>query len=329
MRARIVRLVLAYVRRRRGPAADALRLQLGLPATVETDDEVVLPLASLHDFLEAVERAAEDPFLGLHVAADYRRGAYGVMEFACRSAPTLRGAMLRIVRFSKLMNDHVEVTFDEKDGVAIIEQRLAASPLCLGRHANEFFVATLLDQARLLSGKPCVPTRVWFAHPRPQKVDELVTAIGTSNLEFQREANGFAWPSEVLDHAILTADPALLDVLEKHASVALAQLPAAPDFMGDVRAAIRECLRHEAPTVDRIASDLRLSPRTLQRRLTEEGTSFARVYESVREELARVYVADPDKPLAEIASLLRYAEVSAFLRAFKRWTGQTPRQFRG
>lgn len=329
MRARIVRLVLAYVRKRSGDEASALVRRFGLPATAETDDEVTLPLASLHELLDEAERVTSDPFLGLHVAVDYRRGAYGVMEFACRSAPTLRDALLRIVRFSKLMNDHVEVTFEEKDGLGIVEQRLAASPLCLGRHANEFFVVTLLDQARLLSGDDCVPARAWFAHARPKDPGELVRALRTSSIEFQREANGFALPSRVLDRPLATADPALLDVLDKHASVALEQLPDAADFVTEVRRAVRERLRREIPTVDKVASDLHLSARTLQRRLGEEGTTFARVYESVREELARVYVADPAMALSEIAALLRYAEVSAFLRAFKRWTGQTPRQFRG
>ena len=81
-------------------------------------------------------------------------------------------------------------------------------------------------------------------------------------------------------------------------------------------------------TLESIASEMRMSPRTLQRRLTTEGTTFARVYETVREELARAYVADAKMPLTEIAFLLGYAELSAFLRAFKRWTGKTPSQFR-
>lgn len=329
MRARIVRLVLAYVRKRGGDA-NALVRRFSLPATAETDDEVTLSLGSLHEFLEAAERIIDDPFLGLHVAADYRRGAYGLMEFACRSAPTLRDALLRIVRFSRLMNDHVEVTFDEKEGVACVEQRLAASPLCVGRHANEFFVATLLDQARLLSGNDCVPVRAWFAHAKPKVVDELVAALRTTAIEFQREANGFALPSRVLDLPIHTSDPPLLDVLDKQAGTALAQLPdAATDFVTDVRRAVRERMRRETPTLEKVAGDLHLSARTLQRRLGEENTSFAKVYESVREELARIYVADPDMPLGEIAAVLRYAELSAFLRAFKRWTGQTPKQFRG
>jgi len=328
MRARIVGLVLAYMRRRGGDPGALIR-SFGLPATAETDDAVMLPLTSLHAFLEAAERATQDPFLGIHVAIDYRRGAYGVMEYASRSAPTLRDALLRIVRFSKLMTDHVDVTLEEKDGVARVEQKIASHPLCVGRHANEFFVVTLLAQGRSLVGDRCLPARVWFAHPRPKKLDELVAAVGTEQVTFDAEANGFELSGSVLDLPVLTSDPPLLDVLDKHGEESLAQRPAAADFPSQVRRAIRERLREAAPTLDGVAADLRTSPRTLQRRLSGDGTSFARVYEAVREELARAYVADPQMALSEIAFLLGYADLSAFLRAFKRWTGQTPTQFRG
>ncbi len=328
MRARIVGLVVAYVRKQGGDA-DALLRGFGLPHTTETDDEVVLSLTSLHAFLDAAEKAIDDPFLGLHVAIAYRRGAYGVMEYACRSSPTLRDALIRVVRFSKLMNDHVEVTLDEKDGAASIQQKIASHPLCVGRHANEFFVATLLDQARHLSGQPCIPLRAWFAHPKPKKLDELITALGTDVIAFDAEANGFSLPSSVLDLPILTHDPSLLGVLDNAAQKELAERPAAPDFVAQVRRAVRERMRTETPTLENVASDLGMSARTLQRRLSGERTTFLRVHETVREELARAWVADPKMPLTEIAFLLGYAELSAFLRAFKRWTGQTPSQFRG
>jgi AraC-like DNA-binding protein len=327
MRSRIVGPILGFVRSRGGDA-DALLRAFGLPSTAETDTEVVLPLPALHAFLEAAERESKDPFLGIHIAFAYRRGLFGVLEHASRSAPTLREALVRIVRFAQLMNDLVVVSLEERDGTSIIEQRVQGSPLCLGRHANEFFVATLIDQARLLSGERCIPERVWLAHPAPRRTDELASSFMTRNISFGAEANGIAIAERVLDLPILTSDPTLLEVLDQHAETSIAQRPAASDFVGQVRRALRERMRTKAPSLPDVAADLRMSARTVQRRLTSEGTSFHRLLESVREELARVYVANPKMTLAEIAFLLGYTEMSAFLRAFKRWTGKTPRQFR-
>jgi AraC-like DNA-binding protein len=328
MRSRIVGPMLAFVRAQGGDA-DGLIREFGLPATAESDAEVVLGLPVLHAFQEAAERESKDPFLGVHLAITYRRGLYGVMEYASRSAPTLREALVRIVRFAKLRQDLVVVSLEEHEGMGTIELRVDESPLCLGRHANEFVIATLIDQARLLSGERFIPQRVWLAHPAPRRVDELTSAFHTRDITFGADAIGIAIPTHVLDLPVLTSDPSLLGVLDEHAEASLAQRPAAPDFVSQVRRSIREGMASKAPSLETVATDLRMSARTIQRRLTSEGTSFQRLLESVREELARVHVADPSMPLGEIAFLLGYTELSAFLRAFKRWTGKTPRQFRG
>jgi AraC-like DNA-binding protein len=99
-------------------------------------------------------------------------------------------------------------------------------------------------------------------------------------------------------------------------------------MLAQVRAAIeRELIITGHPNIDGVARSLATSPRTLQRRLLGENTSFRDVVEEVRAELARGYL-DQQLALHDVASRLGYAEVSAFLRAFKRWTGMTPTQFR-
>jgi AraC-like DNA-binding protein len=328
MRSRIVGLVLSYVRARGGDADGILRA-IGLPASAEKDEEVVLGLPALHAFLDAAERESKDPFLGVHIAREYRRGIFGVMEYACRSAPDLREALMRIVRFASLMNDLVEITYEEDGGTATIEQRIAVSPLGLGRHANEFFAAGLLEQSFLLCGQRCVPERVWFKHPKPRSVGELEKVFGTDRITFDAAANGAAIAARFLDLPVITSDPPLLGVLDRHAEDALAQRPAVVDFVAQVRARVGERLRDAPPALETIAGDLGLSPRTLQRRLTTEGTSFQKLLESAREELARTYVKEGAMPIADIALRLGYADSTAFLRAFKRWTGKTPKQFRG
>jgi AraC-like DNA-binding protein len=96
-----------------------------------------------------------------------------------------------------------------------------------------------------------------------------------------------------------------------------------------VRHRISEKLALGAPAIADIAGALHMSPRTLQRRLADEGTSLNAIIDAVREEIARAKVLDRSLPLGEIAYLCGYSELSAFLRAFKRWTGKSPSDMRG
>src|SRR5688572_25200498 len=161
MRSQLVAPLCALVRTAGGDPV-ALLARFGLPPTAERDPEVVLPLADLRALLDAAEQATGDRFLGLHLAAHLPRGAYGVLEFTCRTAPTVREALVRIGRYMGLLNELVSVGFEERDRRGVIEQRIARDPRCVGRHGNEFFVATVLRGIRQLSGDPCRPERVWF-----------------------------------------------------------------------------------------------------------------------------------------------------------------------
>lgn len=319
MRSQLVGPALALVRRARGDA-DGLIARFQLPPTAERDAEVVLPLERLHAFFDAAEVEARDPFLGVHIAQSLPRGAYGLLEFTCRSAPTVGAALERIVRYISLLNELIEVTLDG----GVVEQRIAGQPLCVGRHGNEFFVAMLLNQARQLTGATTMrPQRVWLAHPRPRDVSLLVEALGTDRLEFDRERNGMALPPAALAVPLSTHDPALLALLDGQAEAALALRGSSSRFLGPLRQTIRDRLRDGVPTLDEAARALAMSPRTLQRRLADEGTSWNQLVDDVRKELAVRWVEEGERPLGEIAFLLGYSELSAFLRALKRWTGRS------
>jgi AraC-like DNA-binding protein len=323
MRSQLVGPALALVRAAGGDVAGLLQ-RFALPRSAERDAEVVLPIDRLQRFLDDAADAACDPFLGVHLAEQIRRGAYGLLEFSCRSAPTIGEALRRIVRYISLLNELVEVTLE--DGV--IEQRIPGQPLCVGRHGNEFFVAMLLVQARRLTDRPIVPSRAWFAHPAPRQLAPLVSLLGTDQLRFDCEKNGMALPRAVLEAPLASHDPALLALLDQQAEEALSLRSSPSRFLGQVRQKVRDHLRDGLPTVDEAARELAMSPRTLQRRLSDEGTSWAQLVDEVRQELARRWVSEGARPLGEVAFLLGYSELSAFLRAFKRWTGVSAGEFR-
>jgi AraC-like DNA-binding protein len=312
-----------------GARPDAILRELGLPAEAEHAGEVELRLSTLQAFFEAVERASGDPFVGLHVAGSLPRGTYGLVEYGVRSAPNVRGALERLSRYITLLNDLVVISFDEREGAGVVEQRIPGVPAGLGRQGNEFFVAGLLLQGRLLSGVPFVPLGAWFAHPAPPDVSKLVALLGTDRISFSAGANGLSLASEVLDLPFVTSDPPLLQLLDQKFERALARRARPTRLIERVERRLRDRLMANEPTgLEPVAEALKMSARTLQRRLADEGVTFAQLADDARRELACRYVKDGTRPLGEVAYLLGYNEMSAFFHAFKRWTGTTPSKFR-
>jgi AraC-like DNA-binding protein len=120
----------------------------------------------------------------------------------------------------------------------------------------------------------------------------------------------------------------LFAVLDTHARMLLAQRPAADDLAARVRDAIEAELRGGSPELESIARKLAMSGRTLQRRLKDEGILFNELLDAARFQAAKTYLAQRDVAGAEVAYLLGFAEASSFNHAFKRWSGQTPTDYR-
>jgi AraC-like DNA-binding protein len=324
----LVRPALALLAERGGDVRDFIRRH-ALPEDADTEREIVLDLDSLRVFLDEVSRSLGEPHLGTVVAQRTERGTWDLLEYSCRSAPDVRGALRRMSRYVRLANDVVQIRFTEyPDRSASVEQTLPGSPLVIDRHGNEFFVATVVLKCRELSGKPIRPLRVEYAHAAPEDLGLLHALLGTESLAFGQGKNAVVFDAESLDSKLVGFDPSLLSILDRYAEQALESRGSRSAFLVSVRDSIREQLVEGKAGLAVTARALGATARTLQRRLTEEGTSFGAEVESVREELARVYVSDRGRPLMEVAFLLGYSDLSTFVRAFRRWTGVTPARFR-
>jgi AraC-like DNA-binding protein len=334
MRSQLCGPALALVREAGGGAeAERLRREFGLAEDVEDGAkvaEVILPLARLEALLAEAASASRIAAFGLRLAERFPRGGYGVLEYACRTAPTARAAFERLVRYVRLLNELVTVRFDERgagdDEIAVIEQRFPEGVVPANGHLGEFFVATLLLGARALVDEACVPRRAFFVAAASPDRDALDAFLGTREVAFDARGNGLALPRALLSRPIRGADPALLALLDRQAEQLLGGQVAAGRTAELVRRRVQAAFArgHGLSTVTEIAAELGLSARTLQRRLGDEGESFAGLLDAVRHELAVAHVRERRRPLGEIAFLLGYAELSPFLRAFKRWTGKTP-----
>lgn len=264
---------------------------------------------------------AREPRAALQLAASIPAGAFGVVEYLCRSAPDLGEALRQWCRFLNLLNGAVRVELVVEGDVASV--RVVGELAERAPASHELCFALLARHARSLCGPGLKLGEVCFAHPEPPGGARAYRDAFGAPVHFGAERTELVLPRESLALPLTSADPQLAAILERHASALQAPLQTAPPLTAQVQALVREGLRTESAEVERIAAKLALTARSLQRRLRDEGTTFQAVREGVRRELASRYL-DGDLSFAEISFLLGFSEPSAFFRAFKRWTGATP-----
>lgn len=301
---------------------------LGLPP--DTGEATPVTPSLLGRLFDAAAEALDEPHLGLCLPSALKFSRYELPELAARSAATLRDSMQRLIRYAPLLGDAVAFDLAEEGGLARFSQHVRGHPRGVSAHLNEFSMAMGVHECRARTGRAMAVREVCFVHPRPRgPLDPLIAHFGTAELRFGNLKNTLVFDAAVLDAPQLTSDPRLLETADSLAEAALKKRPAAADgFRAVVERAVRERLDQPELTIRSIAAGLRMSTRTLQRRLEDEGTGFAEVLDGAREVLARELVARPEVSLSEVAFLLGFAEFATFSRAFKRWTGSPPGAFR-
>jgi AraC-like DNA-binding protein len=267
-----------------------------------------------------------DPDLGLHAALAITEGDHGALEYAARSSATMGEAVEVIGRFMRLVNDALDfrlVLEGDRAGLRL------DSRVSLPRAAADFQSAAFQMAERRYRPASFEPTyEVLFTHPRPERVDVYAQVFGHGKLQFSAPFNGFLFDRGYLQIPMPTADHKLHALMRRHAELLVAELPKAESVTEKVRALVAEQLSGGDPTVEHVAAALYMSTRTLARKLEHEGTSFKELLDDLRRRLALRYVGGHDRGLSEIAFLLGFSQTAAFHRAFKRWTGQTPLDYR-
>jgi len=313
--------------RARGADPQLVAERLGLPADAETRDEAPITADGLEELFDSAARLLGEPALGLTLPSQIQYRRYTLPELAARASATVRDAMKRIERYASLFQPQLELTLEESDGEARWRTRLRGRPRGVGRHTHEYLLAIALTHVRREARRPVAAKRVWFVHPRPRDIAPIERFFGTHQLDFGCLDNGFALPLEVLDSPVAGADARMLATVEPIADAALAAQPAVDDFTAQVAARLRTLLPDGA-SMDAVASAMHMSPRTLQRRLEQEGTRFTDVLDDVREDLAKQWLGDRAIALQEVSWRLGFADLATFSRAFKRWTGKPPGTWR-
>ena len=301
----------------------AARLDL---ATVQ-DPDARIPIEQADVIWQKAYQVSKDPDLALHAVEVLPVGVYRVIDFLGASAPTIGAAVSKISDYFPLIHPVIRLPYAVRDRDVTFAVEAPARPSTLTRPVAEYTLAAVLVRLRKATNEPFPLTRVDFSHPRPADISEH-ERIFACPVVFDAEACQAVIAREVWDTPRTNSDAALFSVLDTHAKMLIERRPAVDDIVGRVRQAIEAELCGGDPKLESIARQLAMSPRTLQRRLRDQGVPFNDVLDGMRMRAAKSYLAQRDIAGSEVAYLLGFTEQSSFNRAFKRWSGQTPTEYR-
>ena len=298
----------------------------GIDAAMLGDPDARVPWGSVLSLIARAIDVTGDSNLGLHIAEHAEPGSLDVHFYALLSSQTLGDGYQCLCRYQRLVHEttRIELTVDGEHATL---RHVMPGGVAAPRHSAEFLLAIWVRGGRMATGTDWAPTEVRFAHPQPQDSSDH-RRFFAAPVRFSTAENALVLPAALLETPCQRADPALLAVLDRYAADRLQRTPETTGFADRARAALLEELRAGEPSAERLATRLKTSVRTLNRTLASENLSYRKLLDHLRHEQACRQLADGRVAIAEIAFLLGFSELSAFYRAFKRWTGQTPADFR-
>lgn len=300
----------------------------GLELTATPDDLTRVPTPSGVRLWELIARRGGTG-AGLRVAESAAVGRLATWDFLITTGPTFAAGFRTAARYLPLIADPlVKMEVVQDDRLLTITYENEPFHPDIERALEEFAMALALRRARDFGGGSLRPVRVQFASAAPADHRSLTEHFGTDRVDFgaRRTAITFLDPEPPDRQA--AENPELARILRNYAELTLSAARPAPSWTERFRVAMGEALHDDQLTLEYVAHRLTTTPRTLQRRLGEQGTSWRAEVERVRHEQAVALLRDGELPIKTIASRLGYTDARALGRAFVRWTGQTPDAFR-
>lgn len=273
-----------------------------------------------------VQKLGHLPGLGLDAGQRYRLSTYGIWGFALASSPTFRSAAQIAVRYLDLSFAFVRFRIEQRGTDLMILMDDSEIPEDLRQFLVERDFAAWANAAGEMrpGGFPSHAASFRFARPT---YAERFTRLAGVEPRFGAAINAVIIDAAFLDEPLPQANPMLARMCEEQCRQLLTKRQVRDGVAGQVRDRLLR-LSGKLPSITEVAIDLCMAPRSLRRRLDEEGTSFRALLDEVRQALAEEMLTTVGMKLEEVATRLGYAESASFIHAFKRWKGVSPHAYR-
>ncbi len=305
-----------------GPSADAL----GISRDIFVQPDVELTLQQYFSLLDHVASHGT-PDIGFRIGSSLAVTDIGPLGHAVQAAPSVGEALQLLATYLFVIAHGNVISLHTGNDVVLVTW--GYTPLYEGIHQQDVEIAsaTIRNIVYQLSENSVTPVAVEFTHSRPAHAKEL-EAFYRCEINFGCRTNRLHYPRACLDLPNRLSDPSLLNALRYYLAERLKSRRIEDDLLQKVRHFITVSLSSGKADISSVAELLGMGRRTLQRRLASDGVVFSELADDIRREHAIEYVRHSEVSLAEVALMLGYSEQSAFTRAYRRWTGTSPKQAR-
>lgn len=314
-----------------GADADALLAEAGLVAARLEDPDYQVPLPAFDLLLSRFMRDPAHALFGLRLAGDVQPALLGPLGYIAQACTSMSDLIDIVPRYAGVLLSNVATASVVRSrGVVEVRWEPFAGSEVFRREFADYVLGTFVVIGRLLlPGRKDLPVSVHLAHPRPASAAQAREYVSFFRcpVHFDQPANAIVIPAAAIAAKLPHGDAFVKQLLEQHAANLIRQQSTAPSLVEDVKHLLGAMILHGVPAKDRVAAQLGMSSRNLQRRLQEMGASYRQVLDEVRLAAAKERLAAAASA-GEISDSLGFSTRQAFLRWFKQRTGKTPSEYR-
>ncbi|MFC5699101.1 AraC family transcriptional regulator [Pseudomonas sp. GCM10022186] len=274
----------------------------------------------------AALQQCREPALGLMLGQRLNVSTHGILGYAVLSSANLGRALQFAMKYYRVLGLAYELELVEQGDCLQLRATESFPMGPLGRFAGEGLLASFFSIARFLVGEELHGQQVGFAHPAPAYAARYAEVFGIE-AQFEQPCHWLSLPMSYLERPMALANPATVQMCEQQCEALLASLDVQDALLTRVRRLLL-ARPGDFPDLDGAARALHTSGRSLRRHLAAMGTSYQQVLDEVRKGLALQYLGTTQLPLFEIANLLGFSDPANFRRAFRKWTGRPPSDYR-
>lgn len=304
---------------------DLLARRVGVDPGLVERPNARIPSTRIHKLWRLAEATTKDPLLGLRAGSLARPGTFHALGLGIVSSTSVLAALKRIEHYSGIVSTNGRFVLLEQDGFLVLEARPTALTV---QPAEPWFDAIVVALCRMLTtcaGPTATPVKVRLKQGSLGQEEAYRKALHCP-VEFHAERVALVFDPQLATQRVHSGNAELAAEADRIANRYLETLAPA-SVSARVRGLLVKAMLAGVVDQDGVARALNQSPSTLQRRLRREGTSYQTLLDATRRELALEYLREDQHSIADVAFLLGFADQSNFTRAFRRWTGKTPRQY--